>query len=437
MLHERPDGMSHGAMAWVCAAVTIVVIVGALAGCEGSCEDKLNCGPQVVATGGSSSSSVGGGGVGGAGGGGQGGGGDATGGGGARPLGVADITAGTGHTCAVLTDGSGWCWGVNTFGQLGNGAASDFFEPQPVSGLSDLAQISAGPTGHTCAVTGAGAVHCWGFNDRGQLGDGSQIDKSVPSTAVPLGEPATGVVAGGQHSCAILADQSVWCWGYGMFGQLGNGANLDSATPVQVQGVSTAQELALGTAHSCARLSDGSVSCWGQNFFGQLGSPGGSSSTPQEIGGFFVAGALGAGDEHMCAVASNQSVACWGRGEHLQLGNGNTSNLDMPAAVSTVDMAIAVAAGESHSCAATTDAVLCWGSGGNGQLGHGATTNSAAPVAVDGLGGVQALAAGGHHTCAILDEQTARCWGQGVALGHGTDQDSVVPVEPLLPLGRP
>ncbi len=193
---------------------------------------------------------------------------------------VVAITAGGAHTCATRTDGSVWCWGADTDGQLGDGTVAPSAGPQAVSQLTSTGGVCAG-NAHTCALV-SGAVRCWGYGQFGQLGDGQVADSPSPvATSAIAG--ATGIASGGDHSCAIDDRGGVWCWGNDQSGQLGDGNATDSPAPVAVQGLpSTALAVGLGTAHSCAVVGGGRVVCWGWNVAGQLGN-GTTSDSPSPV----------------------------------------------------------------------------------------------------------------------------------------------------------
>jgi alpha-tubulin suppressor-like RCC1 family protein len=188
--------------------------------------------------------------------------------------GVQQVALGDFHACA-LVNGAVKCWGRNNHGQLGIGLSGDTSNvPLPVIGLPDgIAQIAAG-TEHSCAITAQGEAWCWGNNDHGQLGDGATTDHAAPAPVMGLGGRALSMAAGKEHTCALLEDGKVKCWGGGERGQLGNGAWADSLAPVLVQlpaGFRVAQ-IASGGSHMCARSLGGNVSCWGWNYAGQLGN---------------------------------------------------------------------------------------------------------------------------------------------------------------------
>jgi alpha-tubulin suppressor-like RCC1 family protein len=196
---------------------------------------------------------------------------------------------------------------------------------------------------------------------------------------------ATAVATGGYHTCAMLSDGSIQCWGNNSYGQLGNDTTTSSSVPVTVSGITNAVAVAAGYDHTCALLSDGSVQCWGVNGDGQLGND----------------------TTGMCSAASCSAI---------------------PVTVSGVTNASGVAAGGSYSCALLSGgSVQCWGNNGDGQLGNGTTTSSYVPVTVSGVTNATAVSAS-DHTCAVLSGGSVQCWGRNGGLGNGSMTDSTVPV---------
>ena len=336
------------------------------------------------------------------------------------PAAATAIAAGDAHTCAELADGSVFCWGWNGAGQLGDGTIhTDWFVPVKVVGLGSAMQAVAARGGHTCALLATGSVSCWGDNEFGQLGDGTTTNRSAPVKVAGLGSPVQAVAAGSDHTCVLLADGSVSCWGWNAYRQLGDGTTMNRSAPVKVVALHSAvQAVAAGSDHTCVLLADGSVSCWGRNGDGQLGDGTTTDwSGPQEVVGLYAGvQAVAAGLHHTCALRVNGTVHCWGRNRDGQLGDGTTTDRSEPAKVVDLDSAVqAVAAGNDHTCALLGDgSVNCWGWNGSGQLGDGTTTNRSAPVKVAGLGSpVQAIAASGDRTCALLADGSVCCWGYG------------------------
>jgi hypothetical protein len=195
--------------------------------------------------------------------------------------GATAFTTGAYHTCARLGNGTLKCWGRNDNAQLGNGTYTSSSIPVPVSGITTASIVSGGGA-HTCAVLTDGTVRCWGENDRGQLGNGTTAGSSTPVQVAGIAG-AVNVSAGWRHTCALLGDGTVRCWGENQNGQLGDGTTTDRTTPVPVSGITGATAVTAGWwHHSCALLGDGTVRCWGDNQWGQLGN-GTTTDSPSPV----------------------------------------------------------------------------------------------------------------------------------------------------------
>jgi alpha-tubulin suppressor-like RCC1 family protein len=337
---------------------------------------------------------------------------------------AAALAAGGDHTCAALQSGHVQCWGNGELGQLGNGGTLDSSLPVEVQGIADATAVAAGQgateitagSEHSCAVLATGHVECWGSDNVGQLGDGttSTAPTSSPVEVQGIGN-AVQVVAGYEHTCALLATGHVQCWGFNYHGELGDGtAGGNSATPVSVQGITSAKQLSAGWYHTCALLTGGHVDCWGWNVYGQLGnsSAGGQSATPVEVSGISTATDVGAGYGHTCATLAGGHVLCWGSNGSGQLGSGNDNSSATPVEVQGIDDATAVAAGFAHTCAVSSSGrVRCWGANYYGQLGNDSTLASSSPVEVAGVNDATAISVGYGHSCATLEDGGLRCWG--------------------------
>jgi len=341
------------------------------------------------------------------------------------------IAGGGYHTCMLMSDQSVRCFGENNWGQLGNGGFANSSTPVAVSGVTTAISAGAGIE-HSCALLADGSVRCWGTNFVGQLGNGTIGGGSAVPGAVQNLSGVAGLAAGGFHNCAILSDRTVQCWGRNQDGQLGNGNNTtDAGTPQVVSGLGGVTALAGGGYHTCALLTDASVRCWGRNDRGQLGDGTTTSrSTPVVVSGMTNALQITAGLYHTCALLGDGTVQCWGQNDSGQVGNTMVFS-SVPVTVSGFSNTVAVSAGVFHSCALLSGGtVQCWGQNGNGQLGNGTTANSSSPVVVSGLSNASRVTGAGLHTCAILSNQSARCWGYNVygQLGNGNTADSPVPV---------
>lgn len=176
------------------------------------------------------------------------------------------VEAGSMHTCRLLVTGGVQCWGWNFNGQIGDATNVDRSVPVSVMGLqSGVTAISAGYY-HTCALLDSGAVRCWGRDFDGELGDGANLGRTVPVEVRGLVSRVTGIAAGDNHTCAVLQTGTVWCWGANNYGQLGNGSNVASNLPVQVSGLAAgARSVSAGEGFSCAVLTNGGIKCWGRN----------------------------------------------------------------------------------------------------------------------------------------------------------------------------
>nr|WP_257504851.1 biotin transporter BioY [Alcaligenes aquatilis] len=347
---------------------------------------------------------------------------------GGRVIRVRSIDAGVSHTCAVTTTGAALCWGANAYSQLGDGTLTQRSAPVAVHGLgSGVASITVGRN-HTCAVTTAGATLCWGSNDFGQLGDETTTLRSVPVAVRGLSSGVASITAGLNHTCARTTGGAALCWGRNSSGQLGDGTSTQRTTPVEVQGLNSGvASITAGLNHTCAVTTTGAALCWGLNSFGQLGD--GTSTqrtTPVEVQGLNSGVAsITAGANHTCAMTTAGAALCWGLNSFGQLGDGTSTQRTTPVEVQGLNSGVAsITAGANHTCAMTTaGATLCWGLNDYGQLGDGTSTQRSAPVAVHGLGsGVASITAGANHTCAMTTAGATLCWGLNDygQLGDGT-----------------
>jgi len=223
---------------------------------------------------------------------------------GARPH-LARLAAGQEHTCAILDDGTVECWGHNNFGQVGDGTQTTRLVPVTVTSLGGSAISIAAGSVHTCALLSNGSVRCWGFNGSGQLGNGSTALSNVPVTVTGL-SGVVALAAGSLHTCALRTDGSVWCWG----AALANGSNSRSLVPIRVNDphlTITAQSITAGANHTGA-LFIGDVLCWGQNTYGQLGSVVDSSGFARTAFVDDPAVEVSAGSTFTCALSATGAM---------------------------------------------------------------------------------------------------------------------------------
>ena len=303
------------------------------------------------------------------------------------------VDAGDFHTCARRATGRLYCWGGDAAGQLGTGAGSgDQTTPVEVSGgATNWTAVSAGPN-HTCARRATGRLYCWGVDAAGQLGNGlPNLDRPAPVPVAGGVTNWTAVSAGRYHTCARRATGQLYCWGFDGEGQLGNGGpNAGRSSPGLVAGGATNwTAVTAGHRHTCARRATGRLYCWGWDVNGELGNgPAGTQPVP-----FLVAGgatdwtSVTATNTHTCGRRSTGHLWCWGLDQFGQLGNG-APNVNQPAPVAVSGGAtdwVSVTAGGTHTCARiTTGRLFCWGQDGRDQLGDGgAEVDSAEPVEVD------------------------------------------------------
>ncbi len=347
------------------------------------------------------------------------------------------VSAGFMHTCALTRWGGVKCWGYNGEGELGNGTSTQQDTPVDVIGLSAGARAVSAGYFHTCALTDAGGVKCWGDNREGQLGNGATVQQDTPVDVVGLLAGVSAIAAGYYHTCALTDAGGVKCWGDNRLGQLGDGTTEDRWTAVDVLGLTAGvSAIAAGMDHTCALTQAGGVKCWGYNGDGELGDGSGvQQDTPVDVLGLTEGvSAIAAGYYHTCALTQDGGVKCRGDNYSGELGDGTQTYAYAPVDVVGLSSGVsALALGQDHTCALTQGgAVQCWGSNHSDQLGDGTTTDRHTPVDVLGLSAsVSALAAGGGHTCALTQSGGVECWGDNYygQLGDDTQTNRSTPVD--------
>ncbi len=392
------------------------------------------------------------------------------------------------HNCALFTNNAVKCWGFNNYGQLGRGNTKNLGDDSDDDVGKNLAPIDLGTKSdgtkhtaravsigafHTCAILDDGSMRCWGRNNYGQLGlensndygdEASEMGNLLPPVDLGTDRTAKAVSAGEYHTCAILDDNSVKCWGDSRNGRLGKvynsnnrylGDNSDEMgdylVAINLGTDRTAKAISTGRYHSCALLDNNKVKCWGENNYGQLGlgdrtdrgdgtGEMGDSLPAVNLGTGRTAKAISTGDNHNCALLDNNKVKCWGYNSHGQLGLGDTGHRgdyshsaydemgdDLPSVnLGTGQTAKAISTGRYHSCAILDDDnAKCWGENNYGQLGQDDTIDygrysatSSYPMSdlpAISLGTdrtAKIISPGQYHTCALLDNDGVKCWGR-------------------------
>jgi alpha-tubulin suppressor-like RCC1 family protein/ligand-binding sensor domain-containing protein len=381
---------------------------------------------------------------------------------------LASIEVGTEHACANTAAGTVYCWGENGNGQVGDSSTTDRNTPvvSDMSGFthSYLKKVTAGGA-HSCGITGSGQVYCWGRNTYGQIGDNSTTQRTSPVIIDDsyFGD-TTGIhflqsVAGHLHSCGLDAKGIAYCWGDNSEGQLGDGTNIDTSNPTRVDmrsfGNRYFKQIVAGYDFNCALTAAGATYCWGDNSEGQLGNGNTTDSTIPVLVDMSaytdkIFQSIVAGFDFACGLTADGAAYCWGNNAEGQLGDGSTTDaltpvlVDMSAFPSDNEL-INITAGTSHACgvsASTTS--YCWGTNTNGRLGvlrdgnkdgdfidPGDTLYSYTPIAVDLSeytydNKLVQMAAGHDHTCGFTAKGTGYCWGNNddTQLGNRYEPDT-------------
>ncbi len=334
------------------------------------------------------------------------------------PLGnITKIASAYNHTCALTTAGGVKCWGENSYAQLGDNSYTRRRTPVDVSGLSaGVTAIAAGGV-HSCALTSSGGVKCWGSNSSGQTGSGTQFGGITPEDVAGLTSNVIAIATQLDHTCALTSGGGVKCWGSNSRGQLGDNSTDNRFTPVDVFGLTSGvSAIATGGRHTCALTMSGGVKCWGNNDSGQLGNnTPGQSLTPTDVTGLTSgAVAIAASNFYTCAITNVGGAKCWGNNGEGQLGDNSTTPHSTPMDVDGLTSGVnAISASPEHVCALTSGGgVKCWGRNFDGRLGDGTFVQRFAPVDVTGLNsGAIAIATGYEHSCAITAGGGVKCWG--------------------------
>ena len=357
------------------------------------------------------------------------------------------IAAGGKNSCGVQINGSLWCWGENSYGQIGDGTDGSYnrkLEPTQIAATENWRDVTVGYA-HVCAITVSGAMQCWGYGGDGQIGNGGwDWPVSLPTPLLNSDLPWLMVSAGDLHNCAIKANNSLWCWGRGLNGRLGDGFATDRNTPTLVAGEWSM--VAAGGSHTCAIRNDGTLRCWGNNEFGQLGNGlsgyGEGSLSPDVVNSSINWSDITAGSNFSCGIKVDGTLWCWGQNFFGQLGQGNSGGqgtYSVPTQIGLESQWRSVKAGGTgdHVCAyKQDDSFWCWGDNGFGQLGEGSVVDgtnqySLVPVPVNSDTDWASISLGFYHSCAIKDNGSLWCWGDNMdgTVGDGSQLDKSIPVQ--------
>lgn len=349
---------------------------------------------------------------------------------------VTKISISSSHACALLTDVTIKCWGVNTFSELGDGTFSQSLVPVTATNLTGSIQDVQVNSNSTCILKADERVYCIGNNTDDMLGDGNPTYfLRIPQKVFNSGNNIKAASMGKNHTCYINSTNGIECFGDNLYGQIGDNTSYQRAIPTPVFGLSSGvTALAAGRYHSCALLNTGTVKCWGRNSYGQLGDNSNTlRRTPVDVLGLTNVIAIVAGGSHSCALINTGAVKCWGYNGDGQLGDNTTISRITPVAVTGLSLPVtSLTAGFTHTCGILNNGTVnCWGSNDDGELGNGTTTRSSVPVNVSGISsGATKVSGAQFATCAIV-AQAVKCWGANYSgeLGDNTWNQSSVPVD--------
>ena len=357
--------------------------------------------------------------------------------------GVTDLTfsSQSRYSCAIINHDTAKCWGANWAGQIGDGTTTNRFYPVDVFGLKNITSLTTGGH-HTCALLSDHSLKCWGNNSKGQLGDGTNVNKLIPTAISELGNQVVAVAAGTSHTCAVVKNevdqQIVKCWGDNGQGQLGDNSFTNRKSPVATVSLNAnAVAIAAGNQHSCVILENSTVKCWGGNNDGQLGNGDTTNkSFPVTVSDLTNVKSIITGESHTCAKLIDNTMSCWGLNDRGQLGIGDTMNRTIPSPITALaDQVELVATGRSHVCVTVfnQNSLKCWGENDLGQLGIGSTDDALEPSPIMLTEKINKISLGYNHSCALTDDNRMYCWGGngGGQLGDGTTRFRTLPIPVL------
>ncbi len=301
-------------------------------------------------------------------------------------LALTNLNAGAFHTCGMISSGAAYCWGLNDYGQLGDGTSQNQRStPALVAGNLIFTSLSTGYS-HTCGMTSNGAAYCWGLNTFGNIGDGTTMQRSTP-TLVAGNLTFASLSAGYYYTCGVTTSGAAYCWGSNTYGNLGDGTTTARYTPVAIAGNLTFRSLSTGYDETCGVTTNGAAYCWGYNTNGGLGD--GTTirrSTPMKVAGNLSFTSLSvAGDliGYSCGVTTSGAAYCWGDNYWGQLGDGTTMQRSTPTLVAGNLAFTSLSASNLHTCGLiASGAAYCWGFNSSGELGDGTWIPRSTPTPV-------------------------------------------------------
>lgn len=347
------------------------------------------------------------------------------------------VNAGAVTTCGLATGGLAQCWGAGSDGQIGNGVTgANQLSPIAVTGGLTFAQVFAGHAS-SCGLTAAGVAYCWGENTYGQIGDGTLgvgATRTTPAPSPVAGGLTFGTIAIGQiHTCALTLTGAAYCWGLNESTSFGNGTTANSATPTPVSGGLTFATITSTFLTTCGLTVAGKAYCWGSNAAGQIGD--GTTTdrdVPTAVSGGLTFVALHSAGITTCGIVSGGQAYCWGGNTGGQVGDGTTTSpRTAPTPVSGGLSFVTINGRNGANCALTqSGAAYCWGSNSGGQIGDGTTTNRSVPTAVSGGLSFVSITNGQQYACGVTAAGATYCWGANIRgqLGDGTTTQRLGPV---------